>query len=279
MLPSVAISAQILMRRRWACLMSPRGKQQAQEAMQTAEITSKPDTAEITSKTGDTAEITSKPGSRSSKALEKAAKTKGQLGLASFASFAKASNASSASTPVIDIPDTAADSPPLEDVLRAQIAEAAAPLECTLKTQIAQATAALHAVAAPDLKQQQEDKGKLKELQAALAAGHMESTSPLYQKFGRWARKNESNKAELEQFLEKAKKAGKTANEAKANFRMVWANREIAAVTKGSSYTKQYEKIGKEFGDMKIFACLVEAMGFHYDPAGAVARAEKYLKS
>ena len=87
-----------------------------------------------------------KAASRNAQALEKAANTKGQLGMLAFA---KAIAATPSSSVVIDIPDTAADSLPMEPMQKAQIAQATEPVESMLKAQIAEATGRLCADVEP----------------------------------------------------------------------------------------------------------------------------------
>eukprot|EP00974_Lingulodinium_polyedra_P021411 2068619-Lingulodinium_polyedra.AAC.1 len=76
--------------------------------------------------------------------------------------------------------------------------------------------------------------------------------------------------------LQKLAAAGMKPNEAKHAFRQEWAKETFKERFQGEAFEKQRAKVDTEKGKYVCFAKLVEEMGFNFDPAGALARAEQH---
>ena len=119
------------------------------------------------------------------------------------------------------------------------------------------------------------DEELLASLESCLANGRVDPRTDVGQRFNRWNKKPENAK-ELEEFVAARQAAGHGKQSAVAEFRVKWAKTLHQETIQGKKYVKSFTKIDKNKGTMRIFAKLVEGMGYFYDPQGAIRRAQMY---
>ena len=113
-------------------------------------------------------------------------------------------------------------------------------------------------------------------LKAAIEAQDMDTSTGLYQKFGRRMRADPMKQKAMHDFVVAQQAMGVKTQDAKKMYRLQWLREEMQEVTSVQQYVESYKKIESEKGQMKCFAVLVESLGWWYDPEGAVRRATKY---
>ena len=120
------------------------------------------------------------------------------------------------------------------------------------------------------------------ELKGAQDKSEVDPRSGLGQKFSRWLKQGKSpeeaakNQKTMDDFVKEQSESGVKKNQAKANFRLHWAQLEINKLSVNKTEKEIFRKIESEKGEMKYFSVLVESMGYFYDPPGATERARKY---
>lgn len=115
------------------------------------------------------------------------------------------------------------------------------------------------------------------ELKKSIENAFVDVRGGLGQRFQQWM-KDPEHREEYDKYVNcKVDEGNKTQN-VKAAFRVEWAKKELSKIELSKDYTKSYEEVEKDTGTYRVFACLVEKLGFRFDPKGAVRRATAYAE-